>query len=292
MELRQLGYFLAVAEELNFTRAAERIPIAQPAISQQIRRLETELGDRLFVRGRSGVRLTAAGEALLPHARAVLADATRARESVSALGALTTGRLGVGFVLPLPGPLLTGALGAFHRAHPGIDLRLVEDETEPLLHAVTTGRLDVALVGLGRYDRLPAGLASTLLAREPVVAVLPSDHALATRDEVPLRALRDEPMIALTSASRQRATLEAACRSAGFAPRIVAETSDTGTVVSLVREGLGVAVLPTSARADADDGVADVVLVRPRLDRRLLLVWPQQGASAAARAFVALVGAS
>jgi DNA-binding transcriptional LysR family regulator len=102
MELRQLGYFVAVAEERNFTRAAQRIPIAQPAISQQIRRLESELGEELFVRDRRGIRLTAAGDALLPHARAMLAEAEHARAAVTALRGLHTGRLAVGFVLPLP----------------------------------------------------------------------------------------------------------------------------------------------------------------------------------------------
>jgi DNA-binding transcriptional LysR family regulator len=95
MELRQLSYFLAVAEERNFTRAAQRIPIAQPAISQQIRRLEAELGERLFLRDRRGIRLTAAGQALLPHARTMLADAAHAREAVAALSGLRTRTLGL-----------------------------------------------------------------------------------------------------------------------------------------------------------------------------------------------------
>ena len=139
MELRQLAYFLAVAEERNFTRAAERIPIAQPAISQQIRRLESELGEPLFVRDRRGIRLTAAGQALLPHARAMVADAAHARQAVSALSGLLAGQLAFGFVQPLPDRRLPGLLGAFHREHPGIELRLLEDETDALLAALATG---------------------------------------------------------------------------------------------------------------------------------------------------------
>ena len=115
MELRQLAYFVAIAEERNFTRAAERIPIAQPSISQQIRRLEAELGERLLLRDRRGIRLTPAGQALLPHARTTLQDAEGGREAVAALSGLLTGRLTVGLVHPLPDRRFLHLLGAFHR---------------------------------------------------------------------------------------------------------------------------------------------------------------------------------
>jgi DNA-binding transcriptional LysR family regulator len=287
MELRQLAYFVAVVEERNFTRAAQRIPIAQPAISQQIRRLESELGERLFVRDRRGIRLTPAGEALLPHARAMLAGAEHAREALAALSGLLTGRLAFGFVLPLPDQRLPGLLGAFHRQHPGIELRLIEDETDALLAALATGQLDAALIGLGRYDRPPRDVESVLVAREPVVIAVHPEHELAGRGSIPLQALRDEPMITFTSASKQRSTLETACRAAGFAPRIVAETSDLGTIIGLIQEGIGVAVLPRSALEGAAT-VAQLGLARPRLGRRILLVWPPGGGSPAARAFLAL----
>ena len=136
MELRQLAYFLAVAEERNFTRAAQRIPIAQPAISQQIGRLEAEFSEKLFIRDRRAIRLTPAGQALLPHARAMLATAERARDAVAAVSGLLTGSLAFGFVQPLPDRRLLGLLGAFHRQHPGIELRLIEDETDALLAAL------------------------------------------------------------------------------------------------------------------------------------------------------------
>jgi DNA-binding transcriptional LysR family regulator len=287
MELRQLSYFLAVAEERNFTRAAQRIPIAQPAISQQIRRLEAELGERLFVRDRRGIRLTAAGQALLPHARAMLATAAHAREAMAALSGLLTGRLAFGFVLPLPDQRLPGLLGVFHRQYPGIELRLLEDETDALLVALATGQLDAALIGLGRYDRPPPEVESLVVAREPVVVAMHPQHALAGAGSVPLGALRDEPMIAFTSASKQRSTLEAACQAAGFAPRVVAETSDLGVVIQLIQQQLGVAVLPRSA-LDGADTVAQLGLSRPKLDRRILLVWRPAGSPPAARAFLAL----
>jgi len=287
MELRQLAYFLAVAEERSFTRAAQRIPIAQPAISQQIHRLESELSEKLFVRDRRGTRLTPAGEALLPHARATLASAEHAREAVAALSGLLTGRLAFGFVQPLPDRRLAGLLGAFHRQHPGIELRLIEDETDALLAALATGQLDAALIGLGRYDRLPPDVASRLVAREPVVVAVHPDHPLSGRGSIALQALREAPMVTLTSSSKQRSNLEAACRAAGFAPRIVAETGDLGVTIELIQQQIGVAVLPQSALEGAPK-VTQLSLTRPNLDRRILLVWRPSTSPPAARAFLAL----
>src|SRR6516164_9459785 len=172
MELRQLAYFVAIAEERNFTRAAARIPIAQPAISQQIRRLEAELGERLFLRGRRGIRLTPAGQALLPHARATLQAATGGREAVAALSGLLTGRLAVGLVHPLPDRRFLRLIGTFQRTYPLIELTVIEDQTDALLAALATGELDAALIGQGRYDRPPPGVESLLVAREPVVAAV------------------------------------------------------------------------------------------------------------------------
>ena len=287
MELRQLAYFVAVAEERNFSRAAQRIPIAQPAISQQIHRLESELSEKLFVRDRRGTRLTPAGEALLPHARATLASAEHAREAVAALSGLLTGRLAFGFVQPLPDRRLAGLLGAFHRQHPGIELRLIEDETDALLAALATGELDAALIGLGRYDRLPPEVGSRLVAREPVVVAVHPGHPLSGRGSIALQALREAPMVTLTSSSKQRSNLEAACRAAGFTPRIVAETSDLSVTIELIRQQIGVAVLPQSA-LDGAATVTQLSLTRPNLDRRILLVWRPSNSPPAARAFLAL----
>jgi DNA-binding transcriptional LysR family regulator len=287
MELRQLAYFVAVAEERNFTRAAQRIPIAQPAISQQIRRLESELGQPLFLRDRRGIRLTPAGQALLPHARATLEAASGGRDAVAALSGLLTGRLAVGLVHPLPDRRLPRLLGAFHRAHPGIELTLREDQTDALLAALAAGQLHAALIGQGRYDRPPLDVASLLVAREPLVVAVHPTHPLASRGQVPLRALRTEPMVTLTRASKLRSTLETACQAAGFAPRIVAETSELGVLVELATEQLGVAVLPASGLAGTA-GLVRLRLTHPQLDRRILLVWRPAASPPAARAFLAL----
>jgi DNA-binding transcriptional LysR family regulator len=287
MELRQLAYFVAVAEERNFTRAAQRIPIAQPAISQQILRLEAELGERLFLRHRRGITLTPAGQALLPHARATLGAAEGGREAVAALSGLLTGRLTVGHVHPLPDRRFLRLLGAFHRTHPRIELTLLEDQTDTLLAALAAGQLHAALIGLGRYDRPPPDVESLLVAREPVLVAVHPTHPLAGRGQVPLRALREEPMVTLTRASKLRSTLEAACQAAGFAPRIAAETSDLGVLVELAAERLGVAVLPASGLAGAAE-LVQLRLTHPTLDRRLLLVWRPASSPPAGRAFLAL----
>ena len=287
MELRQLAYFVAIAEERNFTRAAERIPIAQPSISQQIRRLEAELGERLFLRDRRGIRLTPAGQALLPHARTTLQDAEGGREAVAALSGLLTGRLTVGLVHPLPDRRFLHLLGAFHRTYPRIELTLLEDQTDALLAALADGQLHAALIGLGRYDRPPPDTQSLLVAREPVVVAVHPAHPLAGRGQIQLRALHHEPIVTLTRASKLRSTLETACHAAGFAPRIAAETSDLGVVAELAAEQVGVAVLPASG-LDGAGGLVQLGLTHPRLDRRILLVWRPATSPPAGRAFLTL----
>src|SRR5215470_908103 len=287
MELRQLAYFVAIAEERNFTRAAARIPIAQPAISQQIRRLETELGEPLFLRHRRGIQLTPAGQALLPHARTALQAAAGGRDAVAALRGLLTGHLAIGLVHPLPDRRFLRLLGAFHRAHPQIELTLIEDQTDALLAALAAGQLHAALIGHGRHDRPPPGAESRLVAREPVVAAAHPAHPLAGRGQIPLRALRDEPIVTLTAASKLRATLETACHAAGFTPRIAAETSDLAVLADLAAEQVGIAVLPASG-LDSAAGLVRLGLTHPTLDRRILLAWQPATSPPAARAFLTL----
>jgi DNA-binding transcriptional LysR family regulator len=288
MELRQLAYFVAVAEAAHFTRAAERIPVAQPAISQQIRRLEAELGERLFVRDRKGARLTEAGQAVLPHARAALAAAEGARQSVAALRGLLHGRLVLGTVQPLPDRRLPQWLGAFRRQHPGVDLALVDGETEDLLTSLWAGALDLALIGTGPFHEPPDDVEALLIAREPVVAVVPAGHRLAGRTTLTLRTLRREPIVTLTGRSRLRATLEAATRQSGFAPHIVAETTDLSLLIDLVTEGVGVAVLPASALTHAP-AMAPITITQPTIERRLFLVWRRSDLSPAGRELISLV---
>ena len=287
MELRQLAYFVAVVEAAHFTRAAEQLRIAQPAVSQQIRRLEAELGERLLYRDRRTVALTSAGEALLPHARAALAQVEHGRQAVAALRGLVTGQLRVGLVMPLPDRRVVRAIGAFGRTYPGIELTLVEDETDALLGGLAAGDLHTAFLGLGPGQDPPAGLQGIVVAREPAVLAVHPQHPLAARRSVRLSALRDEPVVTLTRASRLRTVLETECRQAGFAPRIVAETSDLNVMVQLVAEGIGVALMPRSGGEEASD-VAMITVTHPVIDRRIILVWRPGATSPAARAFITL----
>jgi DNA-binding transcriptional LysR family regulator len=287
MELRQLTYFVAVVDEAHFTRAAERLRIAQPAVSQQIRRLEAELGEPLLHRDRRTVALTSAGEALLPHARAALAQVEHGRQAVAALRGLVTGQFRVGLVMPLPDRRVVRAIGAFGRMYPGIELTLVEDETDALIDGLAAGDLDTAFLGLGPGQDPPDSLQAVKVAREPAVLAIHPQHPLASRRSVPLSALRDEPFVTLTRAGRLRAVLETQCRQAGFTPRIVAETSDLNVMVQLVAEGIGVALMPRSGQHQASD-VVTIAVTHPAIDRRIILAWRPGAESPAARAFITL----
>jgi DNA-binding transcriptional LysR family regulator len=282
MDLRQLSYFVAVAEEGQFTRAAVRVSVAQPAVSAQIRQLERELGEALFHRDRRTVRLTAAGEALLPHARAAIAAAERGRETIASLRGLLHGRLRIGVAGPVD-HRLAEALGDFHRSHPAIEIALTGQHNESLLAAVARGDVDAAVVGLGVHP-LPPGVRARVVAVEPLVLAARRSHPLGRRKTITVGELREHPMITLTHGSGLRTLLEQACRDAGFKPRITAETGDLGSLVELAAEGLGVAVVPRSAAGGAD--VTVLAITRPRLQRRTALAWNHSNTSPAGRAFL------
>ena len=169
MELRQLAYVVAVAEEGSFTRAAQREHVAQPGVSAQVRRLEAELGQPLFDRGAAKVTLTVAGRAVLPFARAALAGAAGVRTAIDELAGLVRGNVAVGMVSSVGGRL-ADALAAFHADHPGVDITLVEDTSEALLDGVRSGRFDVAVAGLARAA--PAGLGTATVTDEELVAAV------------------------------------------------------------------------------------------------------------------------
>jgi DNA-binding transcriptional LysR family regulator len=284
MDLRQLSYFVAVAEEGQFTRAATRVSVAQPAVSAQIGRLESELGEPLFHRDRRLVRLTAAGEALLPHARAALTAAENGRDEIASLRDLLHGRLRVG----VSGPVdhrFAEALGDFHRAHPAVEIAVTQEQNEPLLEGVAKGDFDAAIVGVGAQI-LPPGICTRVVATEPLVLAVRRGDPLSHRRSVTLARLRQQPMITLVRGSGLRTVLENACREAGFVPRITAEASDLGSLVELALEGLGVAILPSSAAQGAD--LATLRVTRPRLQRQTALAWNATITSPAGRAFLAL----
>jgi DNA-binding transcriptional LysR family regulator len=284
MDLRQLSYFVAVAEEGQFTRAATRVSVAQPAVSAQIRRLERELGEALFDRGRSAVSLTVAGEGLLPHARAALAAAERGRETIASLRGELHGRLRVGVAGPVDNRF-ADTLGDFHRAHPAVEISVSQEHNEPLLEALANGDFDAGIVGVGAQPLRPP-IRTRVVATEPLVLAVRRDDPLSRRRTVTLAQLREQPMITLVRGSGLRTVLENACRDLGFVPRITAEAGELGSLVELAAEGLGAAVLPSSAAEGADIRVLEIT--RPRLRRRTALAWNETITSPAGQTFLTL----
>src|SRR3982751_1701248 len=219
MELRQLQYLVAVAEEASFTRAAARVQIAQ---------LERELGERLFDRSDRKVRLTAAGEAFLPHARAAL-DATGAgRDAVRSLTGLLTGRLVVG-VIQAPPPAFTQQLTRFSPRYPRVRLTIRVGHPGQLTDDVAGGAVDLAVLALAG-QRLPATLAVRALHVEPLVLAVAPDHALARRSWITLSVLQTYPVVTMSRPGGLRAALDSACARAGITPQIAAETDDVSLV--------------------------------------------------------------
>lgn len=283
MELRQLAYFTAVAEEGQFTRAASRLLVAQPAVSQQVRRLELELGESLFHRDPRSVSLTEAGEALLPHARAALAAAERGRDAIASLRGMLRGRLRIGVAGPVDQPL-GQALGELHRSYPDIEVLLTTQNNEPLLEALANGQIDVGIVGIG-IQPVPAQLTTRVITREELGLGVSRNHPLARRKSVTLSRLREEPFVTLVHGSGHREAFDKAFDDAGYRPRIAAEAGELSSLIELVAEGLGAAILP---RAAADGANVAVVEIRPRLLRSRAIAWNEVGASPAARGFVTL----
>jgi DNA-binding transcriptional LysR family regulator len=283
MELRQLEYVLAIASEGTFTRAALRVRVAQPAISQQVRRLERELGRRLFDRSGRPVRLTPAGIAFLPFARAALDAAADGRDAVASVEGTLTGRLRVGTV-QAPPSFLPDLLGQFHEEHPGVEIAVKWEHAEELAGQVASGALDAAVIGLGG-QRLPAGVATRPLTNEPMVIAVGRDHPLAGRSVATPAALRDQPLVTLPAGSGLRTLVESVCVRAGFTPVIRAETDDLFLVTQLVQHGLGIALLPESVATRHGNGLHLVRVRRPSLHRRLVLAWSRSQETAAGVAF-------
>lgn len=244
MELHHLRYFVAVARHGNFTRAAEENHVAQPSLSQQIRRLEESLGAPLFDRSQSPVRLTDAGEALLPHAEAILHQVAAARAAVEDRLGLRSGRLILGTLPQTGSRLLPVAITAFRRRYPGVVVVLREESTERLVELALAGETDLTLT------TLPVGspaLAYQELLTEEILLALPPEHPLARAGSLPLRAVAEEPWLFMKPGYGFRDLCLTACRSAGFEPRIAFESTQIDTLQAMVAAGLGVTLVPRIA---------------------------------------------
>jgi DNA-binding transcriptional LysR family regulator len=288
MELRQLGYFRAVARERSFTRAAELLHVAQPGISQQIRQLEAELGSELFDRSTKPVRLTPAGRALLPRAEDALDAAAAGRDAVQRLAGVVSGRVSLGTIPGIPQLDLAGLLAAFHFRHPDVEITLGEEHPVALLEHLRHDEYDATIVGLSRPEP-PSGLDGEVISAEPLVIVAGPDHHLGTGRFAPVTELRDEPLVTLTPGSALRTHLENACDAAGFPARIALETSDVNLLGDLVARGLGLTVVPLAvAEAAAARHPLHILGIRPPITQRYtVLVWKQDRyRSAAVNAFL------
>lgn len=286
MELRQLECVVAIAEEGTFTRAALRLRVAQPAVSQQVRRLERELRRQLFDRADRPVRLTPAGVAFLPFARSALQAAVDGRDAMASLEGTLTGRLAVGTV-QAPPPSLPDLLGRFREEHPAVEVSLRVAHAEELAEQAAAGALDLAVIGIGG-QRLPAALATKLLTSEPMVLAVAASHPLAAKTTVTPAALRDQPIVTLPTGSGLRTLVESVCARSGFMPTVRAETDDLFLAADLVRHGLGIALLPESIASRHRDGLHLLSVRRPSLRRRLVLAWPRGRPSPTADAFLSL----
>src|SRR3954447_3216207 len=254
MELRHLRYFVVVAEELHFRRAAERLHMSQPPLSQQIRQLEEEVGAQLLVRTQRKVELTAAGAAFLTRAREILDAVEDAARQARRVQRGEVGRLAVGFVGSAMYSFVPELLRAFREQTPDIGLRLHELGTTEQLRQLDDGRLDVGFLRTpGRWP----GLAFETVLEEPVVVSLPDVHPLAKRPFVGLGDLEGEPLVLLTPAGSPglRAVLSGAIAQLGGEERIVQEVAEMQTVIGLVAAGVGISLVPESVRALIRPGV-------------------------------------
>lgn len=272
MELRQLEYLVAVAEEANFTRAAERVHISQSGVSAQIRQLEHELGAALIDRSTRTARLTDAGAAALPHARATLASSAALRQAVDDVNGLIRGRLVVGMVTACTVSPLFDALARFHGAHPGVTITLLEDDSAALAGRVRAGTADLALIGAAGGP--PPDLEALQIVSEGLAAAVPPGHPLlAEPAPAKLADLAGYPIVCLPQGTGVRAVLDEACAAHGVRLGIALEASAPGTVADLAARGLGVAVLSETMAASFAGQLRSVRIGDIGIPALLALVW-------------------
>jgi DNA-binding transcriptional LysR family regulator len=272
MELRQLRYLVTLAEERHFTRAAARENIAQPALSQQVRRLERELGLPLVERTTRRVAMTAAGEQLVTRARRILAEVDAVRDEMQAIAGVRGGRLTLGTIHTM-GPVdVSLALAIFNNRHPNVELTVREQSSEELAEMLRDGELDLAFLSV--TERMESrDLHLQQLVSEELVALLPAGQPHAGRSRLRLGELAGELFISFRPGARLRELLLAAGRQAGFEPRVMLESNESWRIRGLVGRGLGVAILPRSDAEGPGPEVAVSALVGPALRRDITLAW-------------------
>ena len=277
MELRQLEYFIAVAETGSFTRAADRVHVSQSGVSAQVRLLERELGAELLDRSGRAVSVTTAGAAALEPARAALAAVAAVRDAVDEVNQLVRGHVAIGMVTACTVAPLFEALASFHRSHPAVTVALSEATSDDLVQQVRRGELDLALVGCDGSP--PTDLGAAVIVREGLVVLVPTDHPLAGERTVALHDLLDHRLVGLPPGTGVRAVLARAAAELGREPAVVLEASAPDAVIDLARRGLGAAVVSVSMGTGHPDLVAvPVDGVGP--DAVLALVWREPASRA------------
>lgn len=287
MELRHLRYFLAVAEELNLTRAAERLGISQPPLTQQIKALEAELGVALLDRTAYRIELTDAGRIFAAEAARILGEARSAVQAARQAARGVTGRVRVGFTESASfNSLVTSTLRSFRSAYPAVEVSLEEHPSTELIVALREGRIDAAFV----RPPLPSerGLALELLEKEPLVAAVPSGHPLASRQDVDLASLAAETFILYPRAVRPGLadTVVAACEAAGFTPRVGQYAPQLSSTINLVAASLGISIVPESMRCLQARVVAYLPLRGEPLHALLGMAYRSVEGSAVVRNFI------
>ena len=286
MELQQMRYVVAVAEERSFTRAAERCFVVQSALSHQIKALERELGVALFARSSRRVEITAAGEAFLTAARASLDAAERAAADAAEADGRIRGALTIGVIPTVTAIDIPAALGRLRRAHPAVRVRLRSGGSDEFIADIAAGSMDVAVLGLP--DTMPArGVASRRLARERLVAVVSAEHRLAGRRRLRLLDLADEAFVDFPEGTPGRVPSDLVFQAAGVRREVAFEAMSTELILGLVERGLAVALLSPAVVPDCDGLSAIPVVGGPT--RIEYLAWSDFNPSPAARAFLQLV---
>lgn len=289
MELRHIRYFVAVAEELNFRRAAERIHISQPSLSAQIRQLEKEIGAKLLNRDTHQVSMTAAGEYFLESSRRILSDSEDTIQTAQRISSGEMGKLTIGFIDSLGHDLVPRILRAFHQDFPEVELELQEMDTTDQIRELSARALDVGFLGLGLPEATP-DLQLALINEEPLMAALPEDHPLlkGNPDSIPVSALAEESFYL---ADRESAPLYnpwifVLCQQAGFTPNVLKETGAHVVVLGYIAAGLGVTILPAQFARMATTGVRFIPLIPPVAAYRYYVAWPSENPHTALAQFV------
>lgn len=288
MEFRHLRYFLALSEELHFGRAARRLHMSQPPLSLNIRQLEESVGARLFHRNSKEVRLTAAGRAFVPAARALLEQAEEARRHAREVDRGFEGRLRIGLVSSMLYRGLPRLLREFQARHPRLRIVLRELSSQDQVMELAHGQLDAGFV---HTMRLPPELSRLLVSSEPFVCCLPAGHPLARTRRLALKRLHDEPFVMFSHAASPDyyERVLAICTDAGFYPEVRHEVRHWLSVVSLVAQGLGVALVPAALKGSAIPGAAFVPIEPTAARSEAFCVWRSADDNAGLQAFLAAV---